>query len=215
MLIIKVGYIVPFMILKALPDYESYFCNLVGTDLYSLLPKKYSKKHYKIGDTDWAAIFEIKPPRIIISQKSPQYIRKTIESRFFHILAHNHLRIKRVASVGSANFFKVAVQCNSNDGVLNGKDIYELFKPYQDTMQRYIESKVYFVKYSPVRKEFAVNALVPAPIDRVKRVIFYEDMNTVEVIVDNQDVGIFLGKHKTNILSAKKLTGINIEIIGR
>jgi len=215
MLIIKVGYLVPFMILKALPDYDSYFCNLIGTDLYSLLPKKYSKKTYKIGDTDWAAIFDIKPPKIIISQKSPQYVRKTLESRFFDILAHNHLKIKRVASIGSANFFKVAVQCNSKNGVLNGKDIYEIFKPYQDTMHEHIERKVYFVMYSNVKKDFAVNALVPAPIDRVRRVIFYEDMNKVEVIIDEADVGIFYGKNKTNVLSAIKLTGVNIEIIGR
>jgi len=209
---IKVGYLVPFMVLKALPDYDSYFCNLIGTELYSLLPKKFSNRPYKVGESGWAAVFELKPPRIILSQKSPQYVRKTIESRFHGVLAANGMEIKRVATVSQADFFKVAVHCSN--GTMSAREIYELFKPGEDTLREHIGGKVYFVLFSHIKKQFALNALVPAPIDRVRKVIYFEDMNSADVLVDRADVGLFMGKYKTNLTTAMKLTGVSINIMG-
>jgi transcription antitermination factor NusA-like protein len=209
---IKVGYLVPFMVLKALPDYDSYFCNLIGTELYSLLPKKFSNRPYRVGETGWAAIMEIKPPRIILSQTSPQYVRKTIESRFHGILASNGLEIKRVATVRQADFFKVAVK--SNNGVMTAREIYELFKPQEDTLKEHIGKKVYFVLFSHIKKQFAVNALAPAPIERVRKVIYFKGMESADIVVDSADVGLFLGRYKTNLTTAMKLTGVNISIHG-
>ena len=209
---IKVGYLVPFLVIKALPDYDSYFCNILGTELYSMLPKKYSIKEYKVGDRDWAAVFEIRPPRVILSQKSPQYIRKMIESRFSNILLSNGLKIKKVAKIYSADFYKVAVGCEN--GLVSSKEIFELFKPHVDSLRENIREKIYFIVYSDNVKEYAVNALYPAPIERVKKVIFYSEMNTVDVKVDTSDVAMFMGKRRLNLLTAIKLTGVNIEING-
>ncbi|RMF99470.1 MAG: hypothetical protein D6726_12940 [Nitrospirae bacterium] len=210
---IKVGYIVPFLVVKALPDYDSYFCNILGTELYALLPHKYAHEKYQVGGRGWAAIFKMEPPKIILSQKSPQFIRKIIESKCHEVLITNDLKVKRVARISGSDFCKVAIGANSTNGkVLSSRDLYELFRGYKDELGEYIKGNIHFVKHSPKIEEYALNALAPAPIERVKRVIHYQSMNSVEIVVDKGDAGLFFGKKKANVITAKKLTGVEIEI---
>jgi transcription antitermination factor NusA-like protein len=73
---------------------------------------------------------------------------------------------------------------------------------------------VYFVLFSHIKKQFAVNALAPAPIERVRKVIYFKGMESADIVVDSADVGLFLGRYKTNLTTAMKLTGVNISIHG-
>lgn len=210
---IKVGHIVPFLIVRALPDYDSYFCNILGTELYALLPHKYANEKYQVGSRGWAAIFKMESPKIILSQKSPQFFRKIIESKCHKVLVENDMKVKRVAKISTSDFCKVAIGINSSNGkVLSAKDLYELFKDYRDELREYIKGNIHFIKYSQKIEEYALNALAPAPIERAKRVIHYQSMNSVEIVVDKSDAGLFFGKKKANVITAKKLTGVEIEI---
>jgi hypothetical protein len=51
---IHIGYLVPFTILKGLPDYEAYLVVLINKGIMAQLPRKYAMHDYKIGESGWA-----------------------------------------------------------------------------------------------------------------------------------------------------------------
>ncbi len=69
---LKVGYLIPFTVIKNMPDHDSYLTVIPQKGILAQLPKKYARKEYRIGDSDWASVFMIKGARITLSQKSSQ-----------------------------------------------------------------------------------------------------------------------------------------------
>ena len=208
---LKVGYLVPFMVLKGLPDYDSYLTTLINKGILAQLPKKYALRQYKIGETGWASIFGIKGSRIILSQKSPQYVRKILEYLLSPLIQEEKIKFKRVAKVAGSHFYKVAVE--SSNGV-SGKEIVQMCLPYfKGKIKDYVDEKIILVKYSKDIKQYVINSLIPAPLEQIEKVIHIKDMNETNVYVDEKYAGLFLGAKGKNAATASKLTGIRIIII--
>ncbi|HLE18267.1 MAG TPA: hypothetical protein VI728_08285 [Syntrophales bacterium] len=207
----QIGHLVNFFVVKAMPDYDSYLVCLQGGELLALLPRKYANRLYKVGETGWAAVFEIKGARINLSQKSPQYIRKILEYLTAPLIQEKKIRFKKVALVAGAPFCKVAVAV---DNEMSQKDLVELCKPYLADLKQYIAEHVTFVKYSDDIEKYVVNALSPGPKKAIKKVIFFQESNTAAVYVKSSSLAIFYGRHGQNVAAAAKLTGITIEIKG-
>jgi len=203
---VKVGYLVPVTIVKALPNYDSYLTLIAGTELLALLPKKYSNRIFKIGDATLAAIFQMEGNRITLSQKSPQYIRKLMELIFAPLLREGKIQVKRSAMVSGCKFAKVAIE------TLNGSDPVKQCLPYLKAAKQYTDDTITLVKYSGDIKEYIVNALLPAPPEMVRKVIHFRSSKEADVYVDSAYVGLFLGKGGANVASAAKLTGVAINI---
>jgi transcription antitermination factor NusA-like protein len=212
----KIGYIVGFTILKALPDYDAYLCKLIDSSFLALLPKKYSRKEYKIGDTDWACIFDIKGPRVTLSQKSPQYVRKILEYLLSPILEEMDLKLKHVAWARGFRYHKVAIE-TPNGAIADSKELYQALQPFLEkiNLKEYFSEKVSFVKYSRDIKEYVINALCP-PGDKNKiwKVIYHEEIGKVVILVENSVLGLFIGKGGENYITASKLGGCEVEIKG-
>lgn len=212
----KVGYIVGFIILKALPDYDAYLCKLMDSPLLALLPKKYSRKEYKIGDTDWACIFDMNGPRITLSQKSPQYVKKILEYLLLPILEEKNLKLKHVAWARGFRYHKVAIE-TPDSVIADSKELYQILQPSLEkiNLKEYFSEKISFVKYSKDLKEYVINALCP-PGDKNKiwKVIYHEEIGKIVVLVDNSVLGLFIGKGGENCLTASKLCGLEVEIKG-
>ncbi len=207
---LNIGYLIPFLVIKALPDYDSYLVTLIDKGVLAQLPRRYAFKDYKIGETGWASVFNIQGSRVTLSQKSTQYVRKIMEHILSPLLKEKKIKVKRVAKMAAASFFKVAVE--SLCGMSN-KDILNELRPYLKETKDYIAEKVIIVKYSDDALEYIINSLVPAPLNRIEQIMIRKDISQVKISVPEKYVGIFLGPKAMNVLTAAKLTGYNIKII--
>lgn len=208
---IKVGYLTPFTVIKNLPNFDSYLVSLPGTGLVAQLPKKYAQKKYKLGESGWAAIFEIDSLRIVLSQKSTQYVRKIMEYVLSPLIESGKIRVKRVAKLSKSNFFKVAIEADNIDR----EALFKLCQPFLDEkIKDYIHETICIVKYSKDLKDYVINALAPAPASAVRNIILSYEEGQAVVYVEDSSVGIFMGKKGENVLTAAKLVGVNIKIVG-
>jgi transcription antitermination factor NusA-like protein len=61
-------------------------------------------------------------------------------------------------------------------------------------------------------KEYIRNALVPAPPDKIRKVIYSSSIREAIVTVDPHYYGLFVGKGGANVATAAKLLDIAIRI---
>lgn len=205
---ITVGSLNEFMVTRAHPDYEAYLVLLFASGLQALLPKKYAIKPYKIGESGWATVFSLDKTYVVLSQRSPQYTRKILEYLIGDELEATGLRIFRVAKAEKSQQYKIALK-----GTGVPLDLYRRIQYLKDTIPKYVYGKIYFIKYARNPVEYVKNALLPAPTDKILKVIHRKDVNQMEVYVDMAWVGIFMGKNGNNVASACKLTGFKVKII--
>lgn len=211
--VIKINYLVLFQVVKKLPDHDSILCNIVGTQLFAQLPKKYAAHDYKIGDTGWAAVFEIKGARITLTQRSPAYIRKLIEYLLHEPLANYDLHIKKIGIY--QNLFKILIKTSKN---LSNKDLNDIFKPYissSEIKKHFPDGKFLFVKYHENIEDLIKSLLFYE--DKIQRVVYFKSLSQATVYSENGSAGLLVGEKGKNLITAKKilesLTGnIDIEI---
>lgn len=213
-MVLKVGFLAGFVVLKSLPDYDAYLCKLIDSQFLALLPKKWARKEYRVGESGWAAVFDMKGPRITLSQKSPQYVRKILEYLLLTACTELRLRIKKVARVDGYGYHKVAVE-PLKDGIMDSAGLQEALGPYlkEIDLKEYFSEKISFVRYSRNLREYVVNALCP-PGNKsgILRVIHHEEMNKVDVLAESTEVGRILGIKGKNAFSAAKLCQCEIEV---
>ncbi len=200
------GHLVPVVVVKALPDYDSFLTLIVGTEFMALLPRRYANRFYRVGDNTLASIYSIDGGRITLSQRSSQYFRKLSELLLSPLLQVGRIEVKRAATVSGARFAKVCLRS------LNGEDPIPISIPYLKDLRRYTDDTVTLVKYSPDLREYVINSLSPAPRERVKKVIYFQTSGEVRVRVEPPYLGLFLGKGGMNVAVSSKLVGISIKI---
>jgi N utilization substance protein A len=194
------------MVVKALPDHDSFLTLIVGTELMAVLPKRYANRVYRVGDNTVASIYSIDGTRITLSQRSSQYFRKLTELLLSPLLQEGRIEVKRAATVAGARFAKVSLK-----GV-NCEDPVRVSIPYMMDSRRYTDDTITLVKYSSDLRQYVVNSLCPAPAERVKKVILFQTLREVLVKVEPGYLGLFLGKGGLNVALSSKLVGVSIKI---
>ncbi len=193
---------------------RSYLCKLLDSQFLAQLPKKWARKEYKIGESDWAAVFDMVGARITLSQKSNQYVRKILEYLLMPACTELNLKIKRTAWVTGYSFHKVAVQPQNCDVGSSG-ELMAVIKPYIEkiNIKDYISENISFVRYSHDLKAFVVNALCPpGHEDKIYKVIHHVEMNQVDVLADASAIPAILGIKGRNIVLAQKLCKCDIAV---
>jgi hypothetical protein len=203
---LKVGYLVPGVVVKSMPEHDSHLILISGTELLAFLPKKYSNRPYKVGQNLVACVFMLENSRIILSQRSHHYYKRIAERVFSALIDEEKIRIRRAATVAGAGFAKMAVEG------LNGTDPVKECLPYLPAMKAYADDTITLVRYSRDMKEYIKNALVPAPQDRIRKVIYSSTLREAIVGVDPAYYGLFVGKGGANVATAAKLLDITILI---
>ncbi len=203
---LKVGYLVPGVVVKSMPDHESYLILISGTELLAFLPKKYANRPHKVGENLVACVFMMEHNRIILSQRSHHYYVRIAERAFSIPIEKGVIRIRRAASVTGAGFAKMAVE-----GLIGADPVKECL-PYLPATKAYTDDTITLVSYSRDMKEYVRNALAPAPPDRIRRVIYSSALREAIVRVDPAYYGLFVGKGGANVASAAKLLDITILI---
>ena len=203
---LKVGYLVPGVVVKSMPDHDSHLILISGTELLAFLPKKYANRSYKVGQNLVACVFMLENHKIILSQRSHHYYIRLAERIFSTPIDGEKIRIKRAVSVTGAGFAKMAIEG------LNGTDPVRECLPYLPAMKTYTDDTITLVRYSRDMKEYVRNALAPAPADKIRKVIFSHTLREAVVGVDPAYYGLFVGKGGANVATAAKLLDITILI---
>lgn len=203
---IKIGHLIPIIVVKALPDYDSYLVLIAGGELLALLPKKYTSRPLKVGDITVASVFTMQGSRIVLTQRSPQFLRKIVELAVSPLLQEGKVVIKRAAMASGSRFAKVSVAS------LNGVDPVKQCLPYLKEVKQYTDDTITLVRYSEDMKEYIVSALAPAPAEKVRKVLFFPSIGEADVYVDRNYTGMFLGEKGKNVATAAKLVGVKINI---
>jgi len=203
---IKIGYLLPGIVVKALPDYDASLVLIAGSDHLAQLPKKFSNKQYKVGDGIVAAVFQMKENKIILSQKSPHYYRRIAELAFSDLIVRGLIKVKRVASVEKGKFVKIAVQ------KLNGVDPIGECISHLGNVKKYTDDTFTIVEYCEDMKQYIKNSLRPAPSDKIYTVTYLHKLREAIVKVAPEYFGYFLGREGANVSAAAKLLGITIRI---
>jgi transcription antitermination factor NusA-like protein len=194
------------MVVKAIPDYDSYLTMIPKTGFMPLLPKKYATRKYRIGDSLIASVHAINDGRIIITQRSAQFYRKLTEFFLTPLIREGRIKVRRAATLRNAPFVKVSVEG------LNNEDPVRISLPYLRDLKQYIDQTVTLVEYSPDLREYVINSLAPAPRNGVRKVILFKELREALVRVDPGYLGLFLGKGGLNVALASKLLKIKIKI---
>ena len=163
---LKVGYLVPGVVVKSMPEHDSHLILISGTELLAFLPKKYANRPYKVGQNLLACVFMLENSRIILSQHCHHYYKRIAERVFSVLIEEEKIRIRRAASVSGAGFAKMAVEG------LDGIDPVKECLPYLPAIKAYTDDTITLVSYSRDIKEYIKNALAPAPKDRIRKVIY-------------------------------------------
>lgn len=203
---LKVGYLVPGVVVKSMPDHDSHLILISGTELLAFLPKKYANRSYKVGQNLVACVFMLENHKIILTQRSHHYYIRLAERTFSALIDEEKIRIKRAVSVTGAGFAKMAIEG------LNGTDPVRECLPYLPAMKTYTDDTITLVRYSRDMKEYVRNALAPAPADKIRKVIFSHTLREAVVGVDPAYYGLFVGKGGANVATAAKLLDITILI---
>jgi len=212
----KIGYLAAFIVLKAMPDYDSYLTKLLNSEVLALLPKKYARKEFKIGETGMASIYDINGARVTLTQRSPQYVRRVLEYLLADLCINQGVLIKR-SSIIIEKYIKVAVD-TPNSHIGNSYELYDMLKQYIEDIrfEDYFSEKLSFVKYSSNIKEFVVNALCPpGHLESIEVITSFDNGKEIHLVIDNRYLGLFIGKRGLNIALASKLcNNVKIEIKG-
>ncbi len=204
--VIKIGRLVSCYIVREVPGKDMYLALIEGTGLLGYLPKMSAYKKYREREECTAAVFVIRDGKIFLSQRSPQFFRRVAEAVLSPPIRDGKIRVRRAASIANSAFAKVSVEG------LGGLDPLTVSLQYLEKVKNYTGDTITIVRYSPDIKEYIVNALVPAPAEKVVHVLYSHSLREAIVRVDPQYCGFFVGKGGSNVATAAKLLDLKILI---
>jgi N utilization substance protein A len=178
------------------------------------LPRKEQSRaeNYSIGDRVRAVIKSVnenlKGPQVILSRTDPALLIKLFEQEVPEIYDGTVMIRGAVREAGDRA--KVAVYSRERDVDPVGACVGMKGTRVQAIIRELRGEKIDIVEFSEDPLEFVTNAISPA---RVQRVTIVDDVNRVmEVVVEDKQLSLAIGKKGQNVRLAAKLTGWKIDI---
>ena len=178
------------------------------------LPRKEQSRaeNYSIGDRVRAIIKSVnenlKGPQIILSRTDPALLIKLFEQEVPEIYDDTVMIRGAVREAGDRA--KVAVFSRERDVDPVGACVGMKGTRVQAIIRELRGEKIDIVEFSEDPLEFVTHAISPA---RVQRVTIVDDVNRiVEVVVEDKQLSLAIGKKGQNVRLAAKLTGWKIDI---
>ena len=189
----------------------------------SILPRREQSRaeHYNIGARIRVVIVEIlrasRGPQIVVSRTSPELLRRLFEMEVPEIY-DGTVVIKRAVREGGDRA-KVAVHSVESDVDAVGACVGMRGSRVQAIIRELRGEKIDIVEWSPDPTQFSINALKPARVNRVSTVTvpFDDDPEAeplihYEVIVDDDQLSLAIGKKGQNVRLAGKLLRAKIDV---
>jgi N utilization substance protein A len=178
------------------------------------LPRKEQSRaeNYAIGDRVRAVIKSVnenlKGPQVILSRTDPALLIKLFEQEVPEIYDGTVMIRGAVREAGDRA--KVAVYSRERDVDPVGACVGMKGTRVQAIIRELRGEKIDIVEFSEDPLEFVTHAISPA---RVQRVTIVDDVNRVmEVVVEDKQLSLAIGKKGQNVRLAAKLTGWKIDI---
>jgi len=180
----------------------------------AVLPKKEQSKaeHYNQGDRIRAIIVDVdrnaKGPQIILSRTDPRLLVKLFEMEVPEIY-DGTVKIE-VAVRDAGDRAKIAVKSKDKDVDPVGACVGMKGSRVQSIIRELRGEKIDIVQYSTEISSFVTHALNPARINRVSIVDL--EGKVLEVVVDDDQLSLAIGKKGQNVRLASRLVGWRIDI---
>ena len=180
----------------------------------ALLPKKEQSKaeRYSQGDRLRAVIVDVdrnaKGPQVIISRTDERLLMKLFEMEVPEIYDSTVVIERAVRDPGDRA--KVAVRSKDRDVDPVGACVGMKGSRVQSIIRELRGEKIDIVQYSDDVSTFVTNSLNPAKINRVH--LLDPDTKALEVVVDDEQLSLAIGKKGQNVRLASRLAGWKIDI---
>ena len=179
----------------------------------AILPKEEQvpREYYKAKERIRAILLDIveskKGPQLILSRASIEFVRKLFETEVPEI-TEGVVNIKSISrDPGSRT--KISVDSKDPDVDPVGACVGMRGARVQNIIQELRGEKIDIVPWSSDTARFACNALSPA---KVNKVIIDENNKAMEVIVDDDQLSLAIGRKGQNVRLASQLTEWKIDI---
>ena len=180
----------------------------------AVLPKKEQSKaeRYSQGDRIRAVIVDVdhnaKGPQVIISRTDEHLLTKLFEMEVPEIYDGTVIIERAVRDPGDRA--KVAVRSNDRDVDPVGACVGMKGSRVQSIIRELRGEKIDIVQYSEDVSSFVTNSLNPAKVNRVH--LTDPENKTLEVVVDDEQLSLAIGKKGQNVRLASRLSGWKIDI---
>lgn len=179
----------------------------------AILPAEHQvpKEYYKQKERIRAILIDIREnkrgPQLILSRAHPDFVKSLFKAEVPEI-TEGLVEIKGI-SRDPGGRTKITVSSNDPDVDSVGACVGMRGSRVQNVIQELRGEKIDIVPWSSDPARFVCNALSPA---RVSKVIIDEDNRSMEVIVDDDQLSLAIGRKGQNVRLASQLTGWRIDI---
>ncbi len=192
-------------------DGNNIIVNLGRTEGVIPQSEQIHKEVFKRGERIRAYVYDVKRiskgPQIILSRTHPGFLRALFEMEVPEI-AEGLIEIVSV-SREPGNRSKIAVRTKDKDIDPVGACVGMRGSRVQSVVQELKGEKIDVVPYSDDPVKYVCSALSPAKVDKV---LLYDDIRSMEVIVPDDQLSLAIGKSGQNVRLAARLTGWKIDV---
>ncbi len=185
--------------------------DLGKTEAFLPPEQQVQREYYKPKERIRALLVDIKEtkrgPQLILSRSHRDFVRKLFESEVPEI-GDRIVEIKAL-SRDPGGRTKIAVVSNDQDVDPVGACVGMRGARVQNVIQELRGEKVDIVPWSPDPARFACNALSPATVSKV---IIDDENKSMEIIVDDDQLSLAIGRRGQNVRLASQLTEWRIDI---
>ena len=169
------------------------------------------RETYKPGDRIRAYVLDVrktpKGPQIILSRNNPNFLTKLFELEVPEV-SEGIVKILNAAREPGGRT-KIAVYSQDSDVDPVGACVGMKGSRVRAVVQELRGEKIDIIPWSDDSASFVCNALAPAEISKV---IIHQDAKSMEVIVEDDQLSLAIGRRGQNVRLAAKLTGWKIDI---
>ncbi len=186
----------------------------------ALLPRREQSRaeHYNISDRVRVVIVEVlratRGPQIVVSRSSPELLLRLFEMEVPEIY-DGTVQIKGAVREGGDRA-KVAVHSKDSDIDPVGACVGMRGSRVQAIIRELRGEKIDIVEWAEEPDQYAINSLKPARVSRVGEALVVNDLgheeHHLEVIVDEDQLSLAIGKRGQNVRLAGKLLGRKIDV---
>ena len=185
--------------------------DLGKTEAFLPPEQQVQREYYKPKERMRALLVDIKEtkrgPQLILSRSHKDFVRKLFESEVPEI-GDQIVEIQAI-SRDPGGRTKIAVSSNDQDVDPVGACVGMRGARVQNVIQELRGEKIDIVPWSPDQARFACNALSPAEVNKV---IIDDGNKSMEVIVDDDQLSLAIGRRGQNVRLASQLTEWRIDI---
>ena len=185
--------------------------DLGKTEAFLPPEQQVQREYYKPKERIRALLVDIKEtkrgPQLILSRSHRDFVRKLFESEVPEI-GDQIVEIKAL-SRDPGGRTKIAVVSNDQDVDPVGACVGMRGARVQNVIQELKGEKIDIVPWSPDPARFACNALSPAAVSKV---IIDDENKSMEIIVDDDQLSLAIGRRGQNVRLASQLTEWRIDI---